>query len=109
MCRSEPQIAVEVMRTMASRGFKMRGSGTSSTRSCSLPYQTFAFMSLCSGSVAARQAPAARGAANQTASSRGLTVRRGDLTRFQQLLEASQILLYPGLRILAQQLRQRRG
>jgi hypothetical protein len=31
-CRSEPQIAVDVMRTIASRGLKIFGSGTSSAR-----------------------------------------------------------------------------
>ncbi len=31
MCRSEPQMLVVVMRTMASSGVSMRGSGTSST------------------------------------------------------------------------------
>src|SRR3569833_2166480 len=84
----------------------MSGSGTSSTRSFSLPYQTFAFM-LCSGSIAAGQAPTACCAADQAAPSRGLAVSRGDLAGFQQLFEPAQILLDLCLRVLPQQLRQR--
>ncbi len=43
-CRSEPQIAVEVILTMASVGSWMVGSGTSSTRTSRLPCQVTAFM-----------------------------------------------------------------
>src|ERR1700733_3585549 len=100
MCRSDPQMAVEVMRMIASRGFRIRGSGTSSTRSCSFPYQTFAFISV-SASIAVRQAPTARRAADEAAASRGLPVGGGYLSAFQQLLEATQILVDPRLRILA--------
>src|SRR6476469_9166224 len=96
------------MRMIASRGFRMRGSGTSSTRSFSFPYQTFAFM-WCSASIAAGQAPTACRAADHAAPARGLTVGRGDLTGFQQLLEPAQILLDLCLRVLPQQLRQRCG
>src|SRR3569833_1079597 len=94
------------MRMIASRGFRMRGSGTASSRSFSLPYQTFAFI-LSSGSIAAGQAPTARRAANHAAPPRGLTVGRGDLAGFQQLLEPTQILLDLCLRVLPQQLRER--
>src|SRR3569833_2974293 len=94
------------MRMIASRGFRMRGSGTSSTRSFSLPYQTFAFI-LGSGSIAAGQAPTARRAADHAAPPRGLTEGRGDLAGFQQLLEPTQILLDLCLRVLPQQLRAR--
>src|ERR1700722_5884667 len=100
MCRSDPQIAVDVMRMIASRGFRMRGSGTSSTRSCSFPYQTFAFIWLCA-SVAVGQTPAARRAADKAAASRRLTVGGGQLAAFQQLLEAAQVLTNLRLRILA--------
>src|SRR5580658_3005094 len=99
MCRSDPQIAVEVMRMIASRGFRMRGSGTSSTRSCSFPYQTFAFISICA-SIAVRQAPAACRAADEAATSGGLPVSGGYLAALQQLLEATQILVDLRLRIL---------
>src|SRR2546423_4301160 len=37
-------MAVEVMRTIASRGFRILGSGTSSTRTSVLPYQQVAFI-----------------------------------------------------------------
>src|SRR5579883_3584982 len=43
-CKSEPQIAVEVIFTMASRGLRRIGSGTSRTRTSCVPYQQFAFM-----------------------------------------------------------------
>src|SRR3954447_2110612 len=43
-CRSDPQMAVEVIRTMASRGFKISGSGTRSTRTSFLPYQQVALI-----------------------------------------------------------------
>src|SRR5580700_4069633 len=99
-------MAVEVIRMMASRGFRMRGSGTSSTRSCSFPYQTLAFISI-SASIAVRQAPAARRAADETAASRRLTVGGCYLAAFQELFEAPEILVHFRLRILAQQLRQR--
>src|SRR3954471_23297493 len=41
-CRSEPQIAVEVIRTMASRLFRIFGSGTSRTLTLLRPAQVFA-------------------------------------------------------------------
>src|SRR5438105_5386895 len=43
-CRSEPQIAVEVSRTIASVGCSIFGSGTSSTRTSLVPCQTTAFI-----------------------------------------------------------------
>src|SRR3954470_4704510 len=42
-CRSEPQIAVDVIFTMASRSFIILGSGTFSTCTCCLPIQHVAF------------------------------------------------------------------
>ena len=66
----------------------------------------FAVPDICfhtiSASVAARQAPAARRATDHAAPSRGLTVGGGDLACFQQLFETTQILLDPGLWVLAQ-------
>ena len=43
-CRSEPQIAVDVTRTIASRGLSSTGSGTSSTRTSCAACQQSAFM-----------------------------------------------------------------
>ena len=43
-CRSEPQIAVDVTRTIASVGSWMCGSGTSVMRTSSMPCQVSAFM-----------------------------------------------------------------
>src|SRR5687767_7545509 len=43
-CRSEPQIAVVVICTMASREFSIFGSGTFSTWTLFLPDQTFALI-----------------------------------------------------------------
>src|SRR6185312_11857454 len=45
-CRSEPQMQVLVIFTIASRGFRMVGSGTFSTLIFSLPIQQTAFMTL---------------------------------------------------------------
>src|ERR1700732_3512746 len=43
-CRSEPQMQVLVMRTIASRGLRIFGSGTSCTCIFSLPIQQTAFI-----------------------------------------------------------------
>src|SRR5687767_2231331 len=43
-CRSDPQIAVDEIFTIASREFRIFGSGTSSTLSLFVPYQQFAFI-----------------------------------------------------------------
>src|SRR3954464_12878723 len=43
-CRSDPQMQVEVMRTIASRGLRILGSGTLSTLTEYLPHQVTAFM-----------------------------------------------------------------
>src|SRR3954447_22491240 len=45
-CRSDPQIAVDVILTIASRAFRICGSGTFSTRTVCLPFQQFALISL---------------------------------------------------------------
>src|SRR5688572_10168426 len=45
-CRSEPQIAVEVIRTIASRELRIFGSGTCSTRTFFLPSQQLALIAL---------------------------------------------------------------
>ena len=42
--RSEPQIAVDVMRTIASLELRILGSGTSSTLTVRLPSQQVAFI-----------------------------------------------------------------
>src|SRR6478752_6880553 len=43
-CRSDPQMLVEVIRTMASVGFSILGSGTSSTETFRLPCHVTAFI-----------------------------------------------------------------
>src|ERR1041384_4861887 len=43
-CKSEPQIAVDEIFTIASRWLRICGSGTSSTESIVLPYQQLAFI-----------------------------------------------------------------
>src|ERR1700712_1781569 len=45
-CRSEPQIAVEVIRMIASRGLRISGSSTVSQRTSCLPCQVIAFIGL---------------------------------------------------------------
>src|SRR5688572_725999 len=44
MCKSEPQIAVVVIFTIASRWLRICGSGTSVTPNIVLPYQQFALI-----------------------------------------------------------------
>src|SRR5579862_4682230 len=83
MWRSEPQIAVVVMRMMASRGFRIAGSGTRSTRTSSFPYQQRACTS---------------------AFSLGLPVGGGDLARLHGLLEAPQVLADLDVWFFAEQL-----
>src|SRR5687768_5112488 len=63
-CRSEPQIAVDVMRTIASVGCSMRGSGTVSTRTSSTPCHVNARMG---HGVPRREAPK-RGSVHEFAS-----------------------------------------
>src|SRR5690242_15893529 len=58
-CRSEPQIAVDVTRTMASRALRMDGSGTSSTETLRLPSQHVAFMLAPASPGSRRHAPKA--------------------------------------------------
>src|SRR4051812_27352816 len=88
-CRSDPQIAVSVTLTIASRGFRIRGSGTREMRTSFVPYQQSAF-------TPARSAPR-------------LTCRRGDLARLELLLEAAQILTDLGSGVAAEELRERRA
>src|SRR5439155_17278725 len=47
-CRSDPQMAVDVIRTTASVGSSILESGTVSQRTSPLPCQTMAFMKECS-------------------------------------------------------------
>src|SRR4051812_21879013 len=77
-------MAVDVIRTIASRGFRMRGSGTRSTRTSLVPCHTTAFMQASdhrsplvrprSGSIAVR-----------------LTFGGGNLAGFEQVFEAAEI------------------
>jgi hypothetical protein len=61
-CRSDPQIADDVMRTIASVGCSITGSGTSSTVTVRVPCQVSAFMSSSSSlEVATLAAVRARG------------------------------------------------
>src|SRR4051812_37160017 len=43
-CRSDPQMHVDVIRTIASRGLRIVGSGTLSTLTFRVPHQVTAFM-----------------------------------------------------------------
>src|SRR5579871_5440358 len=49
-CRSEPQMAVDVMRTRVSPGSTILGSGTVSQRTSLVPCQQIAFMGFSPGS-----------------------------------------------------------
>src|SRR5581483_5131704 len=87
MWRSDPQIAVVVMRTIASRGFRIVGSGTSSTRTSSFPYQQSASIS-----------PPV-----------WLPVDRRQLARFHLALEPAQIFAHLNVGLFAKQLGDRRA
>src|SRR4051812_11489685 len=87
MCRSEPQMAVLVIFTMASRGFRISGSGTSTTCIWCFPYQQFAFMcapALCPDKVVVFSRSAAR-------SADWLTFSSGGFADFKELLESQQV------------------
>src|SRR4051794_27531252 len=86
--RSEPQIAVSVTLMIASRGFRIVGSGTRSTRTSSVPYQQRAFMPL----LAASCLPS------------GLTGRGRHFAGLQQLFEAAEVFANLGLGIGAEEL-----
>src|SRR4029079_4917271 len=83
--RSEPQMAVEVTRTIASRGLRISGSGTFSTRTSCFPFQHSAFIVTPPGSPATR----------------GLPLGRRYLPSFHDLLEVPQVLADLLLRFLA--------
>src|SRR5690554_1936568 len=89
MCRSEPQSAVDVIRTIASPWFRSCGSGTSRTAMSRMPIQQFAFI-----------APPCLAASVQRALRRPRCMRPighgrlGDqhLARLEQLLQAAKIV-----------------
>src|SRR5579871_1311303 len=83
-----PQIAVEVILMIASRGFRILGSGTCPIRTSFLPYQHSAFINPFPSRLAAR-----------------LPVSGGDLTGLHQALEATQIVLDLNRGLLTEQLR----
>src|SRR5690606_11586103 len=104
-CRSDPQIAVDVIFTIASRGFSSFGIGTSSTRMSCLPYQQIAFMCrslLRLVGAASRAALRARSLSDAFAqpivvatgraarAAGGLAFRARDLAGLEQLLDAKQ-------------------
>src|SRR3569833_809848 len=112
---SEPQIAVDVMRTIASREFMMRGSGTSSTRTLFFPCQQLAFMtasslpfahSLCELCDSRLDLVAFRRPTRVLAHAafhRG-GVRAHHLARLHHLLERTQIVMHLLRRLFAEQL-----
>src|SRR5215208_2067048 len=97
-CRSEPQMAVEVTRTTASRGERSSGSGTLSTRMSSLPNQQTAFIPRLLHPGTTSPLPRAR-----------LTFRRRDLAGLDGLLEAAEVLAHLHVRLLAEHLRDQRA
>src|SRR4051812_12813263 len=94
MCRSEPQMALVVILTMASCGLRILGSGTCSTRTSSLPYQQIAFINLflLLVLVAAR-----------------LALNGRDFPGFQYALEPEQIRGQRRVGIFSKQFAKRRG
>src|SRR5947209_20561164 len=85
-------MAVRVILMMASRRFKIFGSGTSLTSSFCLPYQQFAFIY----SLISKFEDWSKGClyrAYLRLPSRTLAFRGGNFTRFDHCLEASQVHL----------------
>src|SRR5689334_7402248 len=84
-CRSEPQIAVEVIRTIASRLFRILGSGTSRTLTLLRPAQVFALIA-ASPSACARGPHCARCTRSPVRSLRELGVRQRLRRTLRELL-----------------------
>src|SRR4051812_17514131 len=99
-------MAVSVILTMASRGFKIFGSGTSLTSSFCFPYQQFAFInSLVLNSEA--DGNARLYVAYLRLSSRTLALCGGNFARFNDCLEAPEIHLCLDTRFFSEQFRNR--
>src|SRR5215212_3239694 len=103
---SEPQIAVELIFTIASRSFRIFGSGTFSTWTVLRPDQTFARISdprlLDLGVIERLRGAHLQLALGGLALGHGLGA--GDLTRLDLGLEAPQRVLRLGVRLAAGQL-----
>src|SRR4029453_11536053 len=105
-CRSDPQMAVEVMRTMASRALRILGSGTSRTSRSVLPIQQLARMPELR-SVRDRSADRfGRALLEQPggASPLGAALGADYLARLQHLLEPAQVVADLLLGLLPEQL-----
>src|SRR5918911_1749016 len=108
MWRSEPQIAVEVTRTMASRRLRIWASGTSRTSTRLMPIQQFAFMPSPAAGVGDLTllgwagvvlVELVLGAAPERAA-----VRAGDLARLDDLLEPAKGIADLLVRLLTEHL-----
>src|SRR5712671_5699135 len=90
-------MAVDVMRTIASRGLRIAGSGTRSTRTSLVPCHTSAFMMSSVSRVVENGLPAAR-----------LSIGGGRLARFHERLESAQIFTNRLIGFVAEHPRDRR-
>src|SRR6476469_2921275 len=103
MCRSEPQIAVDVTRTTASLRLRIVGSGTSPTSTVPRPIHRFARISAA--------LPGAHGLSLalpslvEGAGALGAAVGQQHLARLHHLLEPPQVVLDLLSRLLAEQSR----
>src|SRR3954468_24401112 len=102
-CRSEPQIAVEVIRTMASRWFRIFGSGTSRTSTLLRPAQVFALTRPLPSRARSPTAvaPDAAGTLAGPLAPRG-AVGPDHLAGLQHLLEPAQVVVELLMRFLAE-------
>src|SRR4051794_26775833 len=111
--RSEPQMQVEVMRTMASRRLRIFGSGTRSTDTLYGAHQMSAFIMMICPSVAGGPRSGEQrtplvfrvGFAQAGAGAVGLSDDRGDLADLHDPLEVPQVFADDPLRVVAQQRR----
>src|SRR5215207_7808248 len=116
-CRSEPQMAVEVIFTIASRLLRIFGSGTCSTRTSFLPCQQFALMTsplfcrplLLKLPRAQTDAERLRRPLLGVALTHQRPVGDDHLAQLDDLLEAAQVDLHLRARVFAEELREERA
>src|SRR5437764_3544769 len=92
MCRSEPQIAVDVILTIASRGLTMLGSATVSTRTSWGPYQQSALITTSSCAGTQLRLDSGFQFFHYSSTARRLPFGRRDFSCFHQFFEVAQIL-----------------
>src|SRR4051794_20604869 len=108
MCRSDPQMAVDVTLMMASRWLRITGSGTSRTSMFRMPIQQFAFITtllVVRASSAASSSSVkgfARGWLRRSRRRATARIRQKHLADFENLLQPPQVIADLLARLLAE-------